>query len=70
MEKSKELEIAYMEKFIGQPITFIPEVYRDGYVIGHTGNYLLVKCLGSKDLLHQSVERTLMKVEYPYVIAN
>ncbi len=70
MAKSKELEIAYMEKFINKSVTFIPEVYRDGYLIGHTGNYLLVKYPGSKDLLHQSVQATITKVEYPYVIAN
>ncbi len=65
---SKNLEIEYMEKFIGQEVVFIPEVYRDGYLIGHTGNYLLVKFLGSPDLLHQDVQGVITEVDYPYVI--
>ncbi len=67
IEKSKELEIAYMKKFIDKQVLFIPEVYRNGYLIGHTGNYLLVKIKGSKDLLHQNVMVKIDKVDYPYV---
>ncbi len=70
ISKSKELEIAYMEKFLDKKVSFIPEVYRDGYLIGHTGNYLLVKYAGSSDLLHQDVNVTLKEIDYPYVIAK
>lgn len=70
ISKSKELEIAYMEKFLDKKVSFIPEVYRDGYLIGHTGNYLLVKYAGSSDLLHQDVNVTLNEIDYPYVIAK
>ena len=70
ISKSKELEIAYMEKFLDKKVNFIPEVYRDGYLIGHTGNYLLVKYAGSNDLLHQDVNVTLKEIDYPYVIAK
>ena len=70
ISKSKELEIAYMEKFIDKKVSFIPEVYRDGYLIGHTGNYLLVKYAGERALLHQDVDVTLKEIDYPYVIAK
>ena len=67
---SKNLEIEYMNKYINKEVIFIPEVYRDGYLIGHTGNYLLVKYKGSEDLLHKDVKVTIDSIEYPYVIAK
>lgn len=70
MQKSKELEKDYMEKYIGKKVTFIPEVYRDGYLIGHTGNYLLVKYKGDEKQLHNDVTVTVEKMEYPYLIAR
>lgn len=65
---SKELELNYMNKFMLRKVTFIPEVYKDGYLIGHTGNYLLIKCLGDKKLLNEEVEVTIKSVDYPYLI--
>jgi threonylcarbamoyladenosine tRNA methylthiotransferase MtaB len=70
MEVSNDLEIEYMDKYIGKDIIFIPEVYRDGYLIGHTGNYLLIKYKGNEDLLHQDVTVKGVKVEYPYLICE
>ena len=67
MAISKNLEIEYMEKFLNKEIVFIPEVYRDGYLIGHTGNYLLVKVKGNEELLHQDVTVKITKIDYPYV---
>ena len=67
MAISKNLEIEYMEKFLNEEIVFIPEVYRDGYLIGHTGNYLLVKVKGNEELLHQDVTVKITKIDYPYV---
>ena len=43
MNISQELEKEYMKKYINKKVIFIPEVYRDGYLVGHTGNYLLIK---------------------------
>lgn len=70
IEISKKLEIDYMNKFIDKEIVFIPEVYKDGYLIGHTGNYLLVKYKGCKELLHQDINVIISNVEYPYVVAK
>lgn len=70
MELSRELEQSYNDQFIGQVVTFIPEVEKDGYLIGHTGNYLLVKALGDATLLYQTVPVCLTKVVYPYIEAE
>ena len=69
IELSKELEIKYMEKHIGKKDTVLIETSRDGYSVGHTGNYLLVKILGEYKS-EDEVEVTLEKVEYPYVIGE
>lgn len=70
LEISKELEIVYMEKFINKKITFIPEIYKDGYLIGHTGNYLLVKCEGNNNLINKNIEVNLEEINYPYILSK
>jgi threonylcarbamoyladenosine tRNA methylthiotransferase MtaB len=69
LDLSKELEINYMNRFVGKKVTFIPEVIKDGYLIGHTGNYLLVKCKGDS-LNHDSCDVIITGVEYPYCVGN
>ncbi len=70
IDLSEELEKEYFNKFVGREVTFIPEVYKDGYLIGHTGNYLLVKYKGCEELIHQDIKTVIDKVEYPYVIGK
>ncbi len=67
---SKELELKYMNKFLHKQVTFIPEKYQDGYLIGHTGNYLLVKALGDSNNLHQTITTVITNIDYPYCIGN
>ena len=67
---SKELEIKYMEKNLDKVITFIPEVYKDGYLIGHTENYLLIKATGDIASLHQVVPIKTLKIIYPYILSE
>lgn len=69
LDLSKELEINYMKKFIGKTVSFIPEVIKDGYLIGHTGNYLNVKCKGDTSI-HDSIDVTLKDIKYPYLICE
>ena len=68
LDLSKKLEIEYFNKFIDCEVEFLPEVYKDGYIIGHTGNYLLVKCKGNINDLKVLKKVKIKKVEYPYVI--
>lgn len=70
LELSKELEQKYMEKFIGKEVCALPEVCKDGYLIGHTGNYLLVKIKGNVELLHKPISIKLMEIQYPYIIGE
>lgn len=70
LELSKTLEQTYMEQFINLETTFIPEVEKDGYLIGHTGNYLLVKARGDKKLLNEEIPVRLVSVTYPYVVGE
>lgn len=70
LELSKELEINYMQKFIGKEILFIPEVYHDSYLIGHTGNYLLIKASGDEKLLNKDVIGIITEISYPYCLAT
>lgn len=70
LELSKELEINYMKKHLNKELSFIPEVYEDGYLIGHTGNYILIKAKSSKELLHETITVKTKKVDYPYLISE
>ena len=67
---SKELEISYFKKFINKEVLFLPEVYKEGYLIGHTSNYLLIKAKGDKKLLNNFVEINIINIEYPYVLGK
>ena len=66
---SKELEIKYMEKHLGMKDTVLIETSRDGYSVGHTGNYLLVKVPGGYES-EDEVEVSLKDIDYPYVIGE
>lgn len=66
IEISKMLETEYALKFLNKTVTYIPEVYDNGYIIGHTGNYLLIKEKGSPCELHREKEFKIKEFEYPY----
>ena len=70
LELSKNLEIEYMNKFINKEVTFIPEVKRNGSLIGHTGNYLSVKLESDIELIHSDIKCKIESVNYPYVIGR
>lgn len=69
LDLSKNLELNYMNKFVGKSVSFIPEVIKDGYLIGHTGNYLLVKCKGDV-LTHDDENVVISKIDYPYCVVE
>lgn len=70
LEISKQNEIKYMEKHLNKDITFIPEKCEDGYLIGHSGNYLLIKAKGNSNLIGKEVLVHTDKVEYPYILSG
>lgn len=70
LELSKSLEIDYMNKHLDSEVTFIPEVYENGYLIGHTANYLLIKAKGDESPLTEEVKVKISKIEYPYLLGE
>ena len=64
---SKELEINYMNNHLNKIVTFIPETYKDGYLIGHTDNFIAVKALGNENLIGNLTDVKLEETVYPYV---
>lgn len=70
IDLSKNLEIEYMSKFLGQELSFIPEMKKDGYLVGHTKNYISIKYKTDENLTHDEITVKLDKIEYPYVIAK
>lgn len=67
---SKKLEIEYMDKFMGKEVSFIPEVSDNGFVYGHTGNYLYVKANDTSDDLKKNKIVEIIDIDYPYVIGK
>jgi len=70
IDLSNELELNYMNKFINKEVEFIPETFKDGYLFGHTGNYLSIKVKGDKGLLNKVVKVKITSIEYPYCMSN
>ena len=69
LEVSKKLELEYANKYLNQEVEVLIEEVKDGYSIGHTGNYLHVKI--KKELKQNTFEKvTITKIEYPYCIAE
>ncbi len=64
---SLELENNYMNKFIGKNVVLLPEIYKEGYLIGHTDNYLKVRVKGSHELLNKMVSVKIIENNYPYL---
>ncbi len=50
------LEEEYYKKHIGKEIIVIPETYLDGYLTGHTDNYLKVKFQGCEELIGKTIK--------------
>lgn len=70
IDLSNKLEKDYMSKFIDSDATFIPEVYKDGYLMGHTGNYLSIKCPGDIEDIGKDILVHVNKMDYPYLVCE
>ncbi len=66
---SKELEIAYMNKFLNSEVEVLVEEIKDGYSYGHTGNFLYAKINGEKEH-NQFVKVKVIGIQYPYVVCE
>ena len=70
LDLSKKQEIIYMNKYLNKTLFFIPEVYKDGYLIGHSENYLLIKAKGDERCHGKELLVCVKKVEFPYLICE
>ncbi len=69
IEVSEELEIKYMEKFIGREVEVLVEEHKEGSSIGHTGNFLHVKFEGESPI-NEFTNVKITSVDYPYCIGE
>lgn len=51
-----ELEESYYKNHVGKTVLVIPETYQDGYLTGHTDNYLKIKFEGCEDLIGKTMK--------------
>lgn len=70
LDISKNLEIEYFNKYLNKEVKFLPEIYKEGYLIGHTGEYLLVKAKGNVNELNVLKSAKISKIEYPFCIGE
>ena len=70
IDLSKQLEQNYMKENLNKKISFIPEIYKEGYLIGHSENYLLIKAKGNCNYLNKEIEIETNKIDYPYIISK
>lgn len=70
LELSLKLEKNFLEKHLNKEVKFLPEVYKDNYLVGHTDDYVLVKCEGKKENLHKIIKTKIKQINYPYCIGE
>ena len=56
LELDANLQYEYAKKFIGKIMKIIPETCKNGYLYGHTSNYLMVKFPGNEDLIGKIID--------------
>lgn len=70
LELSDIQALKYAKQFEGSILNIIPEVYKDGKLIGHTSNYLKVELDGSSDLIGKLINVKIIKSGYPINIGE
>ncbi len=59
-----------MSHFINEDMEVLPEVIRDGMLVGHTSNYLQVRYKGDTTQLNQITTVHIDSIAYPYLEAH
>jgi len=70
LEVSRELEEKFLNKHLEKEVSFLPEVCKDSYIIGHTDDYLLVKTEGSKEDLNKITKAHIYQIKSPYCLGK
>lgn len=67
IDLSNKLEKDYMNRFIQNIVTVLPETFNQGYLIGHTDNYLKVRVKADCKFLNKFIKVKIISNEYPYL---
>lgn len=70
IETFNKLEEEYYKKHLGKTVMVIPETYNDGYLTGHTDNYLKVTFKGCKELIGKDIKIKIEKLENKILIGS
>ncbi len=70
LEISEDLEKEYMNQFIGSEVEVLPEILKNGYLIGHTGNYLQIRYKGDASDINKLIKVKINDLSYPYLDAT
>lgn len=65
-----ELEDNYYKSNIGRVLSVIPEVYEDGYLTGHTDNYIKVKFKGCEELIGKTINVKTISIDKKIVLST
>ena len=65
-----ELEDDYYKSNIGKILSVIPEVYEDGYLTGHTDNYIKVKFKGCEELIGKTLNIKIGSIDNKIALAT
>jgi threonylcarbamoyladenosine tRNA methylthiotransferase MtaB len=66
---SDELAKAYIRSQIGRVLEVMPETFRDGWLVGHSGNYIRVRFSGPESLVGVPTPVILTEESYPLSLA-
>lgn len=67
---AQELKLKYMEDMIGQVSSILVESQKEGYVQGYTPNYVMVKCIGDKELIGKELKVTIDRTDGQLMSGN
>ena len=70
IEVFDSLEEHYYKTNIGQILSVIPETYLNGYLIGHTDNYIKVKFKGCENLIGKTVSVKIISIDRKLAYGN
>ncbi|MGE4571882.1 MAG: tRNA (N(6)-L-threonylcarbamoyladenosine(37)-C(2))-methylthiotransferase MtaB [Candidatus Izemoplasmatales bacterium] len=70
IELSNQLKKSYYESQLNSIKSVIVEQEKDGYLFGHTSDYISVKFVGQKALLGQLIDVELSEMDFPNIIGT
>ncbi len=70
LKLSDDNSLSYIQNNLFKELDVIFEIYKDGYLYGHTGNYIYVKAKGNKEYLNKLINVKLLNIEKDAVLSQ